>query len=313
MKVDQITDPRFGSWYEGSARARIAGLLDEMSFVEFLGPQERVMSPHLRQFNLTCEFDDGIVVGRGTLEGADVYIAAQEGRFMGGSFGEVHGAKVVGLLRSAHEGAGGGGPRTVLLALDTGGVRLQEANVGELAVSEVINAILEIRLAGVAVIALVGGSAGVFGGGGIIAASCSRIAISEQGRISVSGPEVIENNKGVEEFDSKDRALVWRVTGGRTRTLLGGTDQYVKDEIVSFREAAISLMKMPSPFSPESMNAEQKRLAERLQRFGDCKDAPDIWRAMQIGDADRIADMPFEQFTAIAANCVKKEGQSDAR
>ena len=117
----------------------------------------------------------------------------------------------------------------------------------------------------------------------------------------------------MEEFDSKDRALVWRVTGGRTRTLLGGTDQYVKDEIVSFREAAISLMKMPSPFSPESMNAEQKRLAERLQRFGDCKDAPDIWRAMQIGDADRIADMPFEQFTAIAANCVKKEGQSDAR
>ncbi len=69
------------------------------------------------------------------------------------------------------------------------------------------------------------------------------MAISEQGRINVSGPEVIENNKGVEEFDSKDRALVWRVTGGRTRTLLGGADEYVDDESSSFRDGAIALLK----------------------------------------------------------------------
>lgn len=309
MKLEQITDPLRSSWFEASARTRIAGLLDENSFSELIGPQERVMSPHLKLFNLTAEFDDGLIIGRGKLDGTDVYIAAQEGRFMGGSFGEVHGAKLVGLLRTACDQAGKGGPKVVLLALDTGGVRLQEANLGELAISELINAILEARIAGVNVIALIGGSSGAFGGGGITTASCSRIAVSEQGRISVSGPEVIENNKGVEEFDSKDRGLVWRVTGGRTRTLLGGADEYVDDESASFRQGAIALLKQDSPFNLETMQAEQKRLEDRLQKFGACKDAPDIWRGMDIQEADQIADMPFDQFKAIAT----KRSQHDAR
>lgn len=188
-------------WYEASARERVAGLLDPDSFTEFLGPTERAMSPHLAQFNLTGAFDDGVVIGRGKLAGQTVFIAAQEGRFLGGAFGEVHGAKLVGLLRAAHDGVGAGGPIAVLLLLDTGGVRLQEANAGELSISEIINAIVAARLAGIAVVALIGGRAGAFGGGSIIAACCSRVAISEHGRISVSGPEVIETNKGVEEFE----------------------------------------------------------------------------------------------------------------
>ena len=309
MNLKQITDPSRSSWFESSARTRIASLLDQNSFSELIGPQDRVVSPHLKLFNLTTEFDDGLIIGRGKLDGTDVYIAAQEGRFMGGSFGEVHGAKLVGLLRTACDRARKGGPKVVLIALDTGGVRLQEANLGELAISEVINAILEARIAGVNVIALIGGSSGAFGGGGITTASCSCIAISEQGRISVSGPEVIENNKGVEEFDSKDRALVWRVTGGRTRILLGGADEYVDDESGSFREGAIALLKHASAFDLQAMQAEQKRLEVRLQKFGSSKDAPDIWRDMGIAEANQIADMPFDQFKAIAA----KRSQHEAR
>ena len=127
-------------FYEASARERIAGILDSGSFREFIGPEQRAMSPHLPQFNLTGAFDDGIVVGSGKLAGRAVFIAAQEGRFLGGAFGEVHGAKLVGLLRAARDQAGKGGPRAVLLLLDTGGVRLQEANAGELSISETINA-----------------------------------------------------------------------------------------------------------------------------------------------------------------------------
>jgi biotin-independent malonate decarboxylase beta subunit len=97
-------------WYEASARERIAGLLDPKSFGEFLGPEQRAMSPHLAQFDLTGAFDDGIVVGRGRLDGQMVFVAAQEGRFLGGAFGEVHGAKLLGLLRAARDGAGR--PRT---------------------------------------------------------------------------------------------------------------------------------------------------------------------------------------------------------
>src|SRR5262249_10606615 len=115
-------------WYEASARERIAGILDPHSFVEFLGPEQRAMSPHLAQFDLTGAFDDGIVVGYGRLDGHKVFVSAQEGAFLGGAFGEVHGAKLLGLLRAARDGARRGAAQVVLLLLDTGGVRLQEAN-----------------------------------------------------------------------------------------------------------------------------------------------------------------------------------------
>lgn len=122
------------SWYEASARQRIDGLLDAGSFTEFLGPAERVTSPHLPLFGLPQQFDDGMVVGRGLLDGKPVLVAAQEGRFMGGAFGEVHGAKLTGLLRAAREL----GAMPVLILFDTGGVRLQEANAGELAIAEIM-------------------------------------------------------------------------------------------------------------------------------------------------------------------------------
>jgi malonate decarboxylase beta subunit len=286
-------------WYEASARERIAGLLDAEGFIEFLGPEQRAMSPHLAQFDLTGAFDDGIVVGRGRLDGQQVLLAAQEGRFLGGAFGEVHGAKLVGLLRAARDSAGPDGPRAVLLLLDTGGVRLQEANAGELAISEIIHAIIEVRSAGIPVLALVGGRAGAFGGGGIITACCSRIIASEHARVSVSGPEVIETNKGVEEFDSRDRALVWRVCGARTRYLTGGVDRYVKGSIQDFRETAIALIAHAPPFELATLNAEQQRLSERLQRFGDCRDAPEIWRKAELPEPEHIAEITDDAFLAI--------------
>ncbi len=194
------------NYYEASARDRIAGLLDPASFHEFLGPEQRAMSPHLAQFNLTGAFDDGLIVGAGRLDGRKVYVAAQEGRFMGGAFGEVHGAKLTGLLRAARDGAAKG-VRAVVLLLDTGGVRLQEANAGELSISETVHAIVETRAAGVPVLALVGGRSGAFGGGGIVTAFCSRIIVSDHARIGVSGPEVIETNKGVEEFELEGQGI----------------------------------------------------------------------------------------------------------
>lgn len=304
-----LTKYRTGSWYEATARERIAGLLDTESFKEFLEPTQREVSPHLALFDLPEAFDDGIVVGRGKVKGRDVLVAAQEGRFMGGTFGEVHGAKLVGLLRYARDYQNA--PRAVLLLLDTGGVRLQEANVGELAVSEIIRAILEARTAGVAVIAMVGGRAGAFGGGGIIAACCSRIVISEHGRTSVSGPEVIETNMGVEEFDSRDRPLVWRTTGGKTRRLLGGADAYTSDNIESFRDAAMGLLDHIPTFDLETMEKEHARLDQRLKRFGQCRDTPEIWHTMNIPDAEHIADLPDDDFQRLAL--AQPEANHDAR
>jgi malonate decarboxylase beta subunit len=294
--VPIVVNSKIVSWYEASARQRVRLMLDAGSFQEFIGPEQREVSPHLQVFDLPTQFDDGIIVGRGRIAGAPVLVAAQEGRFMGGAFGEVHGAKLTGLLRAARDVKS----IPVLIMFDTGGVRLQEANAGELAVAEIMRALIEARTAGVKVVGLIGGRAGCYGGGGLIAGCCSSLAISEQGRISVSGPEVIETNRGVEEFDSKDRALVWRTMGGKHRRLLGGADAFADDTIQSFRKVALELIGSAPSFGLDVLKAEQTRLEKRLQRFSACADAMDIWRAEGIADPEAVPGMSALDFIALA-------------
>jgi malonate decarboxylase beta subunit len=284
------------SFNEASARKRLDLLLDTGSFVEFIGPEERQVSPHLKIFDLPEQFDDGIVVGKGRLDGSPVLVAAQEGRFMGGAFGEVHGAKLIGLLRAARDLKS----VPVLILFDTGGVRLQEANAGELAIAEIMRAVMEARMAGAKIIGLIGGRSGCYGGGGLIAGCCSALAVSEPGRIAVSGPEVIETNRGVEEFDSRDRALVWRTMGGKNRRLLGAADVFTEDTAESFRNAALDLLKLIGTFGLDKLKAEQARLADRLRSFGSCKDAVDIWTAEGIPHAESVPDLPADQFISLA-------------
>jgi len=295
------------SWYEASARQRLAGLLDENSFDEFIGPEQRETSPHLAQFDLPEQFDDGMIVGRGRLNGERVLVAAQEGRFMGGAFGEVHGAKLTGLLRAARDN----GSVPVLILFDTGGVRLQEANAGELAIAEIMRALIDARLAGVPVIGLIGGRAGCYGGGSLIAGCCSALAVSEQGRISVSGPEVIETNRGVDEFDSKDRALVWRTMGGKHRRLIGGAEVFVDDTMASFRDAAAYLIQHSPALDANMLEAEQSRLEQRTNGFGHLEDALDIWQSMGASDAQAIPGMAYEDFVVLADQL--EEPRHDAR
>jgi malonate decarboxylase beta subunit len=284
------------SWYEATARQRLAGLLDDESFAEFIGPEQRETSPHLALFDLPEQFDDGMIVGHGRLNGTRVLVAAQEGRFMGGAVGEIHGAKLTGLLRAARDI----GSMPVLILFDTGGVRLQEANAGELAISEIMRALIEARLAGVPVVGLVGGRAGCYGGGGLIAGCCSALAVSEQGRISVSGPEVIETNRGVEEFDSRDRALVWRTMGGKHRRLIGGAEVFADDSMASFRDAARHLIENAPQMDARTLEHEQSRLEQRLARYGRCEDAEDIWRTLGATDALAIPSMDYQEFVVLA-------------
>jgi malonate decarboxylase beta subunit len=294
------------SWVEASARQRLAAFADPGSFVEFIGPEQRQLSPHLSLFDLPAAFDDGMIVGRATIGGTEVFVAAQEGRFMGGAFGEVHGAKLTGLLRAAAQQK-----RDVLVLFDTGGVRLQEANAGELAIGEIIRAIVDLRRDGNKVIGLIGGRAGCYGGGGLIAGCCSTLIVSEEGRISVSGPEVIETNKGVEEFDSRDRALVWRTMGGKHRYLIGGADMFVEDRPEAFREAALAALSRAGRLELSTLQAEQQRLERRLERFGEARDGTDVWSALGIGDPQAVPGLAYQEFLRQAAD--SRETADDAR
>ena len=248
------------SYRECTARERLRRLVDADSFHEWLPPAERVMSPHLAQLGVPCAFDDGVAVGRALLAGRTVFIAAQEGEFMGGGVGEVHGAKLVGLLRRAVRDR----PDAVLLLAESGGVRLHEANAGLIAVSEVMRGLLDVRAAGIPVIVLIGGANGCFGGMGIVSRCADHIVMSDVGRLAMSGPEVIEASNGVDEFDARDRALVWRTTGGKHRWLCGDCDALVEDDVAEFRMAAIAALDSHRAVTMEGLEAEHALLVHRL-------------------------------------------------
>lgn len=284
------------SYFEASARERLLGVVDAGSFREFVPPAARVTSPHLAQLDQPVAFDDGVSVGAATLGGSPVLLAAQEGAFLGGAIGEVHGAKLMGLIARARDEK----PAAVLLLFDSGGVRLHEANAGLIAVSELLRAVLRARLEGVKFIGLIGGAGGCFGGTGLIARCCDVLVMSEEGRLGMSGPEVIETARGVEEFDSRDRALVWRVTGGKHRYLLGEVDRLVEDDVGCFRAAAIDALATDAGLSLAAVEREHAQLQRRWERFGGCDDAPEIWQMLGVREPERVSLLTVEQFVAMA-------------
>ncbi|MFZ6773387.1 biotin-independent malonate decarboxylase subunit beta [Undibacterium sp. SXout7W] len=295
------------SYLEATARQRIHAGIDD--FHEILPPSPAWTSPHLPQLNAPVSFDDGVIIGTGYLDGQRVFAAAQEGGFMGGAVGEVHGAKLVGLMRKAVLEK----PAAVILLAESGGVRLHEANAGLIAVSEVMRALFDVRAAGIPVIVINGGSNGCFGGMGIVARCANVVIMSEEARLAMSGPEVIETANGVEEFDAKDRALVWRTTGGKHRYLMGDCQALVADDIAAFRQATIAALSALSvlnisdaqshrsaALSLAALEAEQHMLEQRLERTAHLREPLDIWTAMGVPQADKVAMMEAAEFVAMA-------------
>jgi malonate decarboxylase beta subunit len=283
-------------YLEATARQRVRGFFDAGSMRELLGAADRVTSPHLPALDLPVAFDDGVVVGEAMLEGQRVLFAAEEPAFMGGSVGEVHGAKLTGiLLRAARSRAAG-----VVLLLDTGGVRLHEANAGLIAISEIQRAVFDARAAGVPVIVVSAGINGCYGGLGIVSRGCDWIVMTEEGRLSVSGPEVIEAQQGVEEFDARDRALVWRTMGGKHRYLIGEADVLAADSFQSLRAAVAGLLGRSRPMDLASLQNEHAALGRRLQRFSAADDALDVWKSLGVKQPRDVPMMEPDAFVAMA-------------
>src|SRR6202451_1749728 len=118
------------SFIELDARERAATLFDAGTSRELLGPFDRVESPWLAMQGVTPQADDGCVVMKGKIAGQAAVVVALEGAFQGGSMGEVSGAKLTAALDLACADNEKGIPTSAVMLLETGGVRLQEANLG---------------------------------------------------------------------------------------------------------------------------------------------------------------------------------------
>jgi malonate decarboxylase beta subunit len=120
----------------------------------------------------------------------------------------------------------------------------------------------------------------------------------------MSGPEVIETAGGVEEFDARDRALVWRVTGGKHRYLIGDAQAIVADDIHAFRDAALELADAArghgAELTLEALELEQGMLADRLERFGGLEDPLEIWEELGIAEPQTVPLLEIDAFRDLA-------------
>ncbi|MDV7618776.1 biotin-independent malonate decarboxylase subunit beta [Acinetobacter baumannii] len=238
---------------ELSARERAKALLDEGTFRELLDPFARVMSPWLVKQNIVPQADDGVVIAKGSIQERPMVLISIEGLFQGGSLGEVGGAKIAGALELAVEDNLKGIPTAAILLLETGGVRLQEANLGLAAIAEIQAAIVNLRQYQ-PVIAVVAGSVGCFGGMSIAAGLCSYIVMTQEGRLGLNGPQVIEQEAGVQEYNAKDRPFIWSITGGNQRFASGLADAYVDDDRQKIRQRVIDYLTQGVPHQHRSSN-----------------------------------------------------------
>src|ERR1700689_4099619 len=230
--IPTISVPEFvkrQSFIELDARARAQSLMDPGSWRELVGPFDRIESPWLPKQGIAPQFDDGCVVLKGTIADKPAVVIALEGGFQAGSMGEVSGAKMTAALDLATKDSENGKQTAAVLLLETGGVRLQEANLGLAAIAELLASLLALRQHA-PIITVIAGTVGCFGGMSLAGGPSSYIIMTPEARLGLNGAEVIEQESGIEEFDSSDRALIWAIYGGEQRVAIGVADELVMDD-----------------------------------------------------------------------------------
>ncbi len=272
------------SFIELSARARARKLLDTGSFRELIDPFERMTSPWLKRQGIVTQSDDGVVVAKGTIDGQPAVVLGIDGAFQGGSMGEVSAAKIAGSLELAAEDNRQGTPTRAVILFETGGVRLQEANLGLAAIAEIQAAIIDLRRYQ-PVIGITAGPIGCYGGMSIAAGVCSYLIMTREARLGLNGPQVIEQEAGVAEFDSRDRGMIWSLTGGIQRHRTGLADVFVDDDAQAIREAVIGKYREGRPAHCRS---------EQVAGFIRCLGEVHAGRAATAAQVETIYSTGFE-------------------
>lgn len=291
MNINAIV-PLMDSFIERNARERARSLLDEGSFRELLDPFDRFESPHLAKLNIVPQSDDGVVVARGTLSGESAVVLSIDGTFQGGGIGEVSGAKIAAGLELALRDCRKGRLTRPILIMNTGGVRLQEGNYGLLAIAEIGAAIVALREY-VPVVGVIPGMIGCFGGMSICAGLCSYLVMTKQGRLQLNGPEVIELEAGLAEFNASDRRMIWSIAGGQQRTHLGMADYLTDDSLEAIHSAVSDAFIRGIPATYRSRDFESWGKFARIDPSARV-DGP-AWRSLWESESGSVLNVPIDR------------------
>ena len=141
---------------------------------------------------------------------------------------------------------------------------------------------------------------------GFVAAATDVIVMSDLGRLGLTGPEVIEQEMGKDEFDSADRSLVYRTTGGKHKYIMRDANYLVEDTLGDFHDQLAAIMEAPYDeivkcrrIGSEELVDEQLALAELSVEMAP-KDARDVWAYFGNEDVEQIPEMTTAEFLAVA-------------
>lgn len=225
--------------YSGSnALQRIEGLLDPGSFVS---------TPSTAQGSLRA--------GNGLLGGKPVLIAATDRGVAGGSFGVAESHALSDLAKQDQTSN-----LPFVLCLDSAGARLDEGLPALGAFRQLYRQVLDLRLAGVPMLALLGRDC--FGGASMLAATCGHRVYTIGSRLAMSGPAVIQALGGRNELDASDGQAVNALMGGTARAAMESAGRLNEDTIYAFRQAALDWLVRPG--APPDLREQHNRLGARL-------------------------------------------------
>src|ERR1700710_2491777 len=105
--------------------------------------------------------------------------------------------------------------------------------------------------------------------------------MTRQARLGMNGPEVIEQEAGIEELDSRDRRLIWSMIGGEQRTAVGLADTLVEDDSDAVRQGLLDAFEAGLPDRHRTEQVEEQ--LERLQRINPAHIDPSILRTLWQG------------------------------
>ncbi len=172
-----------------TARERIDSLLDNNSFQEI----DMFVEHHAQQQGMKDKKvpGEGVVTGRGTINGRRVYIYAQDFTVMGGSLGEMHARKIVKVMDMAQKS---GVP--IIGLNDSGGARIQEgvnalAGYGEIFKRNTLNS---------GVIPQISVILGPCAGGAVYSPAITDFIfmVNDMSKMFITGPQVIKSVTGEE-------------------------------------------------------------------------------------------------------------------
>jgi propionyl-CoA carboxylase beta chain len=214
---------------KGTARERIASLVDEGSFVEL-----DALARH-RTLNFGLEDDrpygDGVVTGYGTVDGRPICVFSQDFTVFGGSLGEVYGEKIVKVMDLALRT---GCP--IIGINDSGGARIQEGVAALGLYAEIFKR--NVQASGV--IPQISLVMGPCAGGAVYSPAITDfiVMVEHTSHMFITGPDVIKSVTG-EDVGMEE------LGGARTHNSRSGVAHHMapdEDEAIDYVKALLSFL-----------------------------------------------------------------------